>query len=392
MKNEPENEHDPFSPSGAARLMACPGSYKMQKGVADESGEAAIRGTLQHEAMEGKATAELTVDEQSAVEKCKAFADSVVPEGWRAYTEQKVEIWSFRNFERVTYGTADLVAISPDGAAAILVDWKFGRVKVEAAADNWQLALYATGVAQKFGVHSVTAYIFQPNVFGESEPYRYTDFETIAETYAAQVRRAKTPSLELNPSGACRYCRAADFCPALQFVVDSFAAETEGVAGRLITPETAEEKFETAKIVSGWIDKVDAAFRKLVEARAVPGWEMKEKPPRREVPDAEKAFEAVSFNLTREDFDKIVSVSVPVGKLEGAVVDALRRNHEGAKKLTVKAAKKIAKDLLAPVVVKKSGGWTPTKVEQTPAVEETPPAFEGEPIFESLIDRAKGNE
>jgi hypothetical protein len=401
MKEETENEHDDFSPSGAARLMKCAGSYKMQKGIPDEDSEASIRGTRLHELIESaeriSATgsvetvfADVSPEDRQVVEKCQEFAASITPDGWTVYREQTVEIWSFRTFERVTYGTADFVAVSPDGRDALLIDWKFGRVKVEAAADNWQLSLYAAGVAQKFGVESVTAYIFQPFVYGNGDPYRFEDFGTIAETYAAQVRRAKAPSLELNPSDACRYCRAADFCPALQFVVDGFAADMGTDAGRLVTPENAEAKFETAKIVSGWIDKVDGAFRKLVEANAVPGWEMQEKPPRREVVDAEKAFEAVSFNLTREDFDKVVSVSVPVGKLEAAVVDAIRKNHEGEKKITVKAAKKIAKDLLAPVVVKKSGGWTPTKTETAAPVQEAPPAFEGEPLFESLIDKTKG--
>ena len=394
MKQETEI-HDPFSPSGASRLMKCPGSYRMQKGIEDEDSEASIRGTRLHELIPRLAIGaavgvepDVEPEDRQTVEQCIEFLRSVVPDGWTIHFEEKVEIWSFRTFERITDGTADIVAVSPDGKDAILIDWKFGRVKVPAAADNWQLALYATGVAQKFGVDRVTAFVYQPFVFGNSEPYEFTKFGMIAETYARQVRIAKLPRLELNPSEACRYCRAADVCPALQFVVDGFAADMGTDAGRLVTPENAEAKFETAKIVSSWSERVDDAFRKLVEARAVPGWEMTEKPPRREIPDAEKAFEAVSFNLTREDFDKLVSVSVPVGKLEAAIVDAIRRNHEGEKKITVKAAKKIAKDLLAPVVVKKSGGWTPTRTEAAPPVAETPPAFEGDPLFTSLIDKA----
>ena len=335
----PDTHHE-FSPSGAQRLVSCPGSYKMQRGRKERENDAAAEGTMLHAIMAGnEPTEELDAEQQACLEKCLEYAKAVTPEGAIVLLEQKAKV--HHNFALLTEGTADYVAILGDHA--VLIDWKFGRGDVQSPAANYQLALYAAGIAQKHRLKSVECHIFQPRVFETAEPFTYTDFDAIAARYAHAVMKATGPGMELLAGKHCQYCLAAEACPELWLSAEE---ETDAApTPDLVHAENAQEVFEGLTSVKIWLKAVEQRIKDLVLADDAPGLAIKEKAGRRNIEDAQAAFNAVQHNLSKDEFMELVSVSA--AQLENAVVKSLREKHE---KLKVKEARKIAKDLIKPVV------------------------------------------
>ncbi len=341
--------HHKFSPSGAARLMACPGSYRMQLGRPEETSEYAAEGTLLHdvvaklEGSEHSATncksvyAGLTAEQERCVEACLEYAKLNTPEGAEVHRELKVRVW--HNFDLLTEGTADYVVIVGD--RAVLIDWKFGRGAVADPAGNPQLALYACGVAQKFRVSEVECHIFQPRVGDHAPPYVFRDFDAIRERYAAAVEMAEGPGLQLLAGDHCKYCRAAAHCPALAMAANDAVVITK------VTPENAAEVHEQIKAAKQWLDAVSKAVKALVLDGNAPGLEIKETRTR-VIEDAQAAYNAVAENLTKDEF--LALVSVPVGRLEEAIFGKLRAKHGDA--MLVKDLRAIAKKLVNEVATR----------------------------------------
>lgn len=247
-KDEPK--HCKYGPSGAGRVVQCPGSVKLQEGIPDVETPEAAEGTAIHAVVEGKADKE-TLDREAVVmaERADDYARHVIPEGYTVYREIRVEIWVYKGFERITYGTVDLVAVSPCGRFAIAIDWKFGRLAVPAPADNWQCKLYAVGIQQKYAVQAVEFHIFQPRHYGAYAPatWQYRELVEFADQYARAVALAKLPGLELRPGQYCQYCRAASVCLALKMEAEE--ADALGSTIYPMPPEDAPELWEMAKRV-----------------------------------------------------------------------------------------------------------------------------------------------
>lgn len=136
--------------------------------------------------------------------------------------------------ELKTFGTADLVAVMPDGML-IVGDLKTGRHKV-LAKENKQMMLYALGLLRVYkrlyDITAVRLVIFQPYAGGADEwdttPEALEQFGKFAQGRALKAidafqrgKKGLKPADFRPGNGQCQWCRFAESCNAKRKVVSS---------------------------------------------------------------------------------------------------------------------------------------------------------------------------
>ena len=358
--SSPRTHHD-FSPSRLARLAACPGSYNAEKDLPDTPSEAAQEGTLMHGWMEQRLRrgyteaidgVEPTLDQRETLDM---VWDRVLQlcDGHR-YAISLERRMSLRHWSgELTSGYCDLLAIPRDGiGAAILIDYKFGRVEVDSHEARWQLGAYAAMALQEFPmIDAVEARILQPRVAGgmDRAPMEFRDADSIAGKIHRVVCACRTPGAALIPDAdhQCRYCRAAaaGTCPAIKnaMLITGFTAEVmerngddRDKAVAELDDEGLAALVEQGRLASRLADAAEAELRRRVEAagpQGVCGWTLQSTPGRRKA-EPLKAWEAVRGDLAPEEYMACCDVSLP--KLEamwcGREVEAGRQPNKTAAK------------------------------------------------------------
>ena len=324
--------HALFSPSGAHRWMACPGSITLEADKPDTSSGFANEGTAAHflasECLEAQTSASVYLGRQIVVgrkvtywlddgmtandraplftvdpDMCghvQTYLDNVreYALGNELMIEQRVE------FSHVVdapdqFGTSDVIILTSDGDEIQVHDLKYGRgVKVDAE-ENPQLMLYALGALNEYGMvgdfKRVRMVIHQPRLNHLSEWDCDIDsllnFASDAKAAAQAVKIAKEfadnwvngPDYSyLNPGEKqCRFCKAKATCPALtqqvlNTVADDFVDLTKPVVPQLASSIERIENSENdhlAQCLSA-VDMIESwckAVRAKVEAELISG-------------------------------------------------------------------------------------------------------------------------
>lgn len=263
-------EHALLSPSSARKWLNCPAALACEFGLPNESGQAAVNGTAMHTLAEihlnqfirqtslplernlgayvlneGKGPVRaLAKPEKGAVKitedmlmQVGRYTDYCIP---IALGAEVFEVETRVNLTRVlhpgaelngeplqTFGTADLVAVMPDGML-IVGDLKTGRHKV-LAKENKQMMLYALGLLRVYkrlyDITAVRLVIFQPYAGGADEwdttPEALEQFGKFAQGRALKAidafqrgKKRLTPA-DFRPSNdGCQWCRFAESCNA----------------------------------------------------------------------------------------------------------------------------------------------------------------------------------
>lgn len=280
LKSKVERSNDShalLSPSAAKKWMFCPAALACEFGLPNESGQAAVNGTSMHTLSEhlinmaikglderadkykgayvlndGKGPIEalvkpekgavlITDDFVSQVNKYVDYCRPIID------AAEMVEVESRVNLTRVlhpgvelngaplqTFGTADLVAVMPDGML-IVGDLKTGRHKV-LAKENKQMMLYALGLLRKlkrlYDITAVRLVIFQPYAGGADEwdttPEALELFGKFASKAALKAidafergKKGLKPADFRPSSDACQWCRFAEKCNAKRKVASA---------------------------------------------------------------------------------------------------------------------------------------------------------------------------
>ena len=263
-------EHALLSPSSAKKWLNCPAALACEFGLPNESGQAAVNGTVMHLVAEtvlnrvikgediradtykgvyalneGKGPIKaLTKPEKGAVLITDDFVSQV-----NKYVDycrpiidaaEMVEVESRVNLTRVlhpgvelngdplqTFGTADLVAVMTDGML-IVGDLKTGRHKV-LAKENKQMMLYALGLLRKlkrlYDITAVRLVIFQPYAGGADEWDTTPEALELFGKFASKAALKAIDAFERGKKGlkpadfrpgndACQFCRYAEKCGA----------------------------------------------------------------------------------------------------------------------------------------------------------------------------------
>ena len=297
LKSKVENSnqsHALLSPSSARKWMACPAALACEFGLPNESGQAAVNGTVMHLLAETvlnriikndypvpadtykgvyalnqgkgplkalvtleKGAVLITDDFVSQVNKYVDYCRPIID------AADLVEVESRVNLTRVlhpgaelngeplqTFGTADLVAVMPDGSIdrqsfsptgivshseplivgnmLIVGDLKTGRHKV-LAKENKQMMLYALGLLRVYkrlyDITAVRLVIFQPYAGGADEwdttPEALEQFGEEASAAAVRAidafqrgKKGLKPADFRPGNSACEWCKFSEKCSA----------------------------------------------------------------------------------------------------------------------------------------------------------------------------------
>lgn len=272
-------EHALLSPSAAKKWLGCPAALACEFGIPNESGQAAVNGTAMHSMAEyslnaiangsygdnfdvvkwftpnetnkcvvknqGKGPIEtyakvrrgdvvVTDDFVKQVDKYVSYCRPIIDAAELFKVEYRVNLTKILHpgveidgKPLQTFGTADLVAILPDGTL-IVGDLKTGRHKVSAK-ENKQMMLYALGILRAlrrtYDITAVRLVIYQPYAGGADEwattPEALEQFGKYASASAlkaidAFVRGKKgLKPADFRPSNdSCQWCRFAEKCNA----------------------------------------------------------------------------------------------------------------------------------------------------------------------------------
>lgn len=217
--------HDDYSASKAHRWLGCPGSVNFCRGLPDQSGAAAERGTRIHRYAElaelGQPLTEIPggdFDEETEiaakfVAKAREVEERLAPGGFLAL-ESAVDL---QHLGIMMPGHADRMVFGDD--IVVIVDYKGGHAFVPAIG-NPQGAIYASGASRMAGIRRAAFVIIQMGHGGEAEAREWIlEAEDLDawESFIASRRRIAETSDVLIPGEHCTYCPAKRLgkCPAL---------------------------------------------------------------------------------------------------------------------------------------------------------------------------------
>lgn len=259
-----EKAHAVLGPSGWPTWGTCAGSVPLSEGIVDKGSIYADEGTAGHSLLEtcvlegfdaedllgktytvGTNTFTVGMEMADAVNTAIAYIKSEidVDKGDILMAEQSVPIGHLTG-ETGAEGTSDIVGITHGGKRMVIADFKYGKGVTVYASDrdgnpNGQLAMYALGALEKFGliyddIETVLLMVLQPRkdhfdmveltidelrAFGEEVTLAAGRVELNKQVYL------EGNELDLVPGEKqCKFCKAKAICPALKAEVSKSLA------------------------------------------------------------------------------------------------------------------------------------------------------------------------
>lgn len=400
----PPTTHSAFSASSSARLLACPGSYKLSMDVDDGTRKSSVysaEGTLAHSVSEvcvfsGKDAADFIGDTKTAdgftYTIDEAFAEAVqtyvdVLNGLRAMgyvmaLENRVSPqvhWEGLPALAVDlFGTADCIAYHPQTKQLVIADLKFGAGVPVEVEGNTQLLYYAAGSAHENvlaplcahagvgfdGVQSIQLIVVQPRAYHRDGPvrraaYTYDEVRDWARTalYSGVERALNDGGQTLADGKHCRFCPVLAHCQKprdtafntaraafLNAPLENIPAPNEPGAALPdvhLTDAQLGDLLDKIEVIAPWLDAVKRlALDRAQAQRDVPGWKLVPKRAMRRWVD-EPDMVLADLKAAGVDVDKITETK-------------LLTPAQAEKKL----GKKEYEAAVAPYVVKNSSGTT----------------------------------
>lgn len=411
-------EHALLSPSSAKKWINCPAALACEFGLPNESGQAAVNGTVMHLVAEtvlnriikgddiradtykgvyalneGKGPIKaLTKPEKGAVLITDDFVSQV-----NKYVDycrpiidaaEMVEVESRVNLTRVlhpgvelngeplqTFGTADLVAVMPDGML-IVGDLKTGRHKV-LAKENKQMMLYALGLLRKlkrlYDITAVRLVIFQPYAGGADEWDTTPEALELFGKFASKAALKAIDAFERGKKGlkpadfrpgndACQWCRFAEKCTAKRRMAGGSLADKEAESD--LSDDSTE--MTTAQLKAEWdklplmrqhiADIEKAMYAALMRGEHVEGLKLVEgRPGNRSWDNAEDVGDLVS----QWGIDDLMTKQVMLTPTEA---EKVMKGHDKWDLLQVRITRKPGQPSIATADDKRPA-WTPVSDE-----------------------------
>ena len=331
------------SASGMQRLSLCPGSWLAERAYADETSAAAEMGTRLHKHMEDGTTPD-DATEAEAVEWCRGQEEWLATKyAGPAATECVTRENRWWDAKGKFSGQADVV-FAADGIALVL-DYKFGRVPVAAAANNMQLAALALLAFDNMeGLEVVFCGILQPFA-SRKEPrvvrYRRESVEELRGYFYRLLAEVEEPGARRVPGEEqCRYCKAKVECPACGGMVKSHATPAVSELWPDWTPEKKAEALRLASMAKKWAEAVERKAKGDLQSGAeIPGWCLSAGKSSFKINDTQGAFGQLNalIGLTGEEFAGCCTVKISA--LDKVVHKRLAEQApEGMKQLVKKSA------------------------------------------------------
>lgn len=296
-----EEKRGNFSASMMPRLMRCPGSYRLTKGLPNKKTKESVSGDKIHLFL----AHEFSYDDLSKSEQ--KTADIIL------YQEgQLVDKYSFESAEQIR----EKRLWTPDGEVSgrldanylqktrsLIIDYKTGYLTVSDIKQNEQILCECLLVAVNYNVSEVTGCLIHPldpqeglqeATFSESELVKFQS------AMYGTIEIAKEPDAPLIPGEVqCKYCAARDICPAVisQTVV---VTSTFGVPVSTLTPDQRGDlasKLERAeKLIKSYKEQIKECLKD--DPAAVSGWRLGSTGSSMKVVDEDAIREALASGLS----------------------------------------------------------------------------------------------
>lgn len=236
--------HALVAPSGAARVVQCPGSLLLERQYPEEEDEAALDGTAAHWVLE-QAMARVYPPVGSPTPNGRVVTDEMVEGADLAVQQVLADLAPFglglddvavevpvdiKRVHEQCAGTPDLRAWVPAErhpqriSTLYLWDYKFGHRQVEVF-ENYQIVAYAVGALDQTKLNDLQAQavlgIIQPRAFHRDGPCRWwkvsmSALRPLVNIYSGAAHKALAPNPPVNTGPECRDCLARHACPTLQ--------------------------------------------------------------------------------------------------------------------------------------------------------------------------------
>ena len=340
-------DHAEFSPSSLKYVAGCSG-YTGREGTSD----AAEKGTRIHEALEVRDPSALHDEDEVAI------YDKIVEEETN-FINSFVSGSKFKEINEIcvdvalkgtsTWGTCDRLILIEGSERAILADYKTGISVIDPPEDNWQAKAYTVGVFQKYPDIQEITFVFYIPVRNEvlTGVFKRDDLDNLIEELSKVIKKGEevrpkwesgAPLIaELNPTVNCRFCAFEERCPSLgglSIEVASRVAEgtiPDGDINDPEDPETLEQLWNVAKIVSNWANRIKSkAVSSAKEGAEFPSLRLKSMGATRSCVDNKKLIEvAESFDFCPEELLNIANF--PLRKVADAVGSTAPDGEKGQK-------------------------------------------------------------
>lgn len=241
-------------PSKMPQISACPYSWFNCLNWEEEKSSDSERGTAMHYAMANgieKALSDgynISKEDIETVKRLRAiFVEGQTEEGEQLLQELPVSV-VFGNRE-VTRGTLDYLLLNDDKTEGVLIDWKFGSMRVNDSPTNLQLQAYVEGAFQ--GVKTLKALkvlIIQPACMSWEEiedpsAWKVTREESennfLANIVGIEMAAHAATDKDAIPSADnCRFCNKMN-CPAWRRMCEDAITVVLGKEGAELTTKYA---------------------------------------------------------------------------------------------------------------------------------------------------------
>lgn len=333
------------SASGVVRVALCPGSWLLENQCPNTTSDAAESGTRIHAVLAGEIPAsELSDDEQRVADRCHEM-DERLPEliGFDGEFDADIRecrLWSDGDPRRSGYsGKPDRIRISHSAGLILVTDYKTGYGDVPPAESNWQMRALASLAYRIYDIPCVYVALIAPRTVDSLTICKYgrDDLLLAHRDISDKIELASNLDAPRIPGEEqCKYCRAKAICPEARAAALAITKYDAGAGEAIAVPTLTAEQLAEALPQLDNAEKIIKAIRDqakifVAAGGAIPGYEEKPGVTRREIPDAQAAFAAVSDIITPEEYQTACSVSV-------AALEALYGAKAGLKGKALKSA------------------------------------------------------
>lgn len=356
MKDSERKGRPSASEAKANRL--CHGRHQMSLPMKDKTSKAASDGTEQHKFLEDD-TYPLREDLRPLAEEAMDQRNQVIGMVWGDWRDNPPEVHSE---ERLWYrgdkysGKADYVGIR--GNTALIIDYKFGPLKVDRAERNDQLLWLAVLVFTHYKVSQITVSIVQP-LCGEPSIHTYTadDLQRARRRVLWLIRKIDSKHAMLRAgTEQCRYCKAIQVCPAAEGKRDAISRIEEGQVSELTNAHLLSllESLPLVKKLSAAIED-EAVIRLKTNPQAIKGYELRKGSSKRRISDPVQANDRLLKSGVIDESGIAVTYSIALGKLTKVVSEY---NECGPKE-----ARELIREALGDVLVQGEGKEQACRIE-----------------------------
>ncbi|MEI7534229.1 MAG: DUF2800 domain-containing protein [Verrucomicrobiae bacterium] len=353
------------SASNIFRREACPGSHAAEEQFPqEEDSEYSAEGTTLHElaANPDMDRSGLKQEQRDVLSRAETGAERIlkaanaslkISENEPFEEGHEKEMWLRRGLKNLYPGHCDRWRYYPTRKALVIIDHKFGYIKVEEAESNLQLRSYAVMGAAKWDCDTILVAINQPRL-------PFDDRLTIAEYDRETIKAAKEHLLSVwdacheenaprvaDAENQCRYCKARLHCDAYRAKYEWMSSIPTSQA-KIFTERLQElcqadfdTVFQACQFAGQVFDAVKAEGRRRVEAGELPMFQLGKEIPDARISDVPKAWELLKA-AGLPDRDIMASEKLSLTELAERF-----RDRDG---LTVKDAKTKTRDTLADVI------------------------------------------